>query len=103
MTITKFLSDAFRENTRCGRGDTHPLITLNIKKDTRTSDFKSNDPIPEFLRSQFLYIYLKCPQGITYNPCPESCGECPAQKHIFYLEINYAEQNGYFKILLVSV
>ena len=27
-------------------------------------------------------------------------GECPPQKHIFYLEINYAEQNGYLKTLI---
>ena len=26
--------------------------------------------------------------------------ECPPYKHIFYLEINYAEQNGYLKILI---
>ena len=30
-------------------------------------------------------------------------GECPPQKDIFYLEINYAEQNGYLKILIGSV
>ena len=27
-------------------------------------------------------------------------GEFPPLKHIFYLEINYAEQNGYLKILI---
>jgi hypothetical protein len=27
-------------------------------------------------------------------------GECPHQKHIFSLEINYAEQNGYLEILI---
>ena len=27
-------------------------------------------------------------------------GECPPQKHIFHLEINYAEQNGFLKILI---
>ena len=27
-------------------------------------------------------------------------GECPPQKHNFYLEINYGEQNGYLKILM---
>jgi hypothetical protein len=30
-------------------------------------------------------------------------GKCPPQKHIFYLEINYAEQNGYLKILIGCV
>ena len=30
-------------------------------------------------------------------------GECPPQKHTFYLEINYAEQNGYLKILIGCV
>jgi hypothetical protein len=30
-------------------------------------------------------------------------GECPAQKYIFYLEINYAEQNGYLKIFIGCV
>jgi hypothetical protein len=29
--------------------------------------------------------------------------ECPPQKHIFYLEINYAGQNGYLKILIGCV
>jgi hypothetical protein len=27
-------------------------------------------------------------------------GECPPQKHNFYLEINYAEENSYLKILI---
>jgi hypothetical protein len=30
-------------------------------------------------------------------------GECPPQQHIFYLEINYTEQNGYLKILIGCV
>ena len=30
-------------------------------------------------------------------------GECPPQKHIFYQEINYAEQNGYLKVLIGCV
>ena len=30
-------------------------------------------------------------------------GECPPQKDIFYFEINYAEQNGYLKILIGCV
>ena len=29
--------------------------------------------------------------------------ECPPQKHNFYLEINYAEQNGYLKIFIGCV
>jgi len=31
MTISKFRSDAFQENMRCG-GSIHPLITLNLTK-----------------------------------------------------------------------
>ena len=31
MTISKFLSGAFRKNTKCG-GGIHPLLTLNLKK-----------------------------------------------------------------------
>ena len=30
-------------------------------------------------------------------------GEYPPQKHNFYPEINYAEQNGYLKLLIGSV
>ena len=30
-------------------------------------------------------------------------GKCPPQKYMFYLEINYAEQNGYLKILIGRV
>jgi hypothetical protein len=30
-------------------------------------------------------------------------GELPPQKHIFYLEINYAVQHGYLKILIGCV
>ena len=30
-------------------------------------------------------------------------GDCPPQKHNFYLEINYAEQYGYLKILIGCV
>ena len=32
MAISKFLSDAFQENTRCGDGGIHNPITFNLKK-----------------------------------------------------------------------
>ena len=74
MAIPKILIYAFRENTRCN-GGIHPLITLNLKKGTRTSDFQSNELPPKFIRSPFPYK-LVCPPympGITYNSCPEIC------------------------------
>ena len=55
MATSKFLSDAFQENTRCvGDGVIHPPISLNLKKDNRTSDYQSNEPPPKFMLSPFL-------------------------------------------------
>jgi hypothetical protein len=48
------------------------------------------------------YKNLISPQGITCNPYPEGFGGV-SSKHNFYLEINCAEQNGYFKILIGCV
>ena len=45
------------------------------------------------------YINLICPQGITYNPCPEGCGGIVILKDIICGSFNYVEQNGYLKIL----
>ena len=60
-----------------------PPIALNFRKGTRTSDYQSNEPPPNFILSPFycrviyyhpFIVYLIYPQGITYNPCPEGCG-----------------------------
>ena len=38
IAISKFISDAFQENTRFRGGGIHTPITLNLKKGTKTSD-----------------------------------------------------------------
>ena len=38
----------------------HPLITLKLKKSTRTLDFQSNEPILKFLQLPFLYKLYIC-------------------------------------------
>ena len=101
MTIWKFLSDASRENSRCG-WDTTPQITQNLINGTITCDYQSNMPPTKFIRSPFLYISLICPQGITYNRCPEGCGVAII-KNIISGPFNYFEQNGYLKILIGCV
>ena len=50
MTIPKFLSDAFQENTRCrgGRG-IHTPIPLNVNTGFRNSYYQSNEPSLKFI------------------------------------------------------
>ena len=55
MAISKLISDALRENTRCRRS-IHLLITLNHKNYSITYDIQSNEPIPNFLESTFVFI-----------------------------------------------
>ena len=95
MAILEFLLDAFRENTRC---DIHPSITLNLKTDTRNSDYQFNEPPPKFIRSPFLYItYI--PPGHILQPLPWGLwGVCVILKNIISWPFNYVEQNGYLNI-----
>jgi len=44
------------------------------------------------------YTYLICPQGITYNPCPEGSREVVNLKDVISRPFNYVGQNGYLKI-----
>jgi hypothetical protein len=44
---------------------------------------------------------LYAPRAKLKSLALRDMGECPPQKHIFYLEINNAEQNGYLKILII--
>ena len=94
----KLLSDAF---TVWGGGCGCPPVTLT-KKATWTSDFQSNEPIPEFLRHPFHKNFI-CPHGITYNPCTEGCWRAVVLKNIISRLFNYAEQNDYLKILISCV
>ena len=101
MAISIFLSDASWEIQGMGGGypplitlnlkkDTsisdcqsyeHPPITLNLKKGTRTSDYQSNKPPPPpEVYSHPFYMYLICPQEITYNPCPEGSAGLSSSK-----------------------
>ena len=69
MAISKLKSDAFRENKRYVGGGIRPQVTLNLKKSTRTSDYKSNVPPTKLLRLPFLYIpYM--PPGYNLQPLP---------------------------------
>ena len=80
----------------------HPLITLNLKKGTRTSDYRSNEPFPKFIRSSFLYIpYM--PPGHNLQPLPRRSWGVFIIKNIISRPFNYVEQNGYFKILIRCV
>jgi hypothetical protein len=49
------------------------------------------------------YINLICPQGITYNPCTEGSEGVIILKDLISRTFNYAEQNGYLKILIGCV
>ena len=72
LVISKFLSDAFRENVNCvfvggGGGNIHRPITLNLIKDSRNSDYQSNEPPSKFILSPFLYKFY-IPPGHKLQP-----------------------------------
>ena len=46
---------------------------------------------------------LYAPRVELTTLAPRVMGECPPQKDIFHVEINYAEQNGYLRILIGCV
>ena len=101
IAISKLKSDAFRENTRCVCVDQgiHRPITLNLKKGTRTSDYRSNEPFPKFIRSSFLYIpYM--PPGHNLQPLPRRSWGVFIIKNIISRPFNYVEQNDDLKIWL---
>ena len=84
-------------------GRIHPLITLYLKEGTRTFDYRSNEPPPNFIRWPFLYK-PEMSQDITYNLWPEGCGRrVVILKDIIFGCFNYVEQNGYLKILIECV
>ena len=89
-----------REIQAVGVRGSHPLITMNLK---RALELLITNPM-SLLRSSYdhaLYTYLTCPQGTTYNPCPEGCGVVIS--NIVSEPFNYVEQNGYLKILIGCV
>jgi len=81
----------------CGGGGCPP-ITLNLEKDTRTSDYQSNEPPPKFIPLSFL-CKPYTPLGITYNPCPDRWGSCHPQSHNFLI-FQLRWTNGYLKFWL---
>jgi hypothetical protein len=101
MATSEFQSDTFRVYTRCGMG-IHPLITLNLNKSTRTSDFKSNDPIPIFLQLPFLRKPYMRP-GHNLQPLPRGHWGIVFLKNMISGPFNYAEQNSFLKILIGCV
>jgi hypothetical protein len=52
--------------------------------------FQSNKPFLKFHNA--FYKNLICPQGITYNPCPERCGGNVFLKDIFSRYLNNVEK-----------
>ena len=54
----------------------------------------------KFIQSPFLYLYLICPQDITWTLAPENCGGGVILKDIISGPFNYIGKNGYFKILI---
>ena len=74
IALSKFLSDAFRENTRYGRGEgIHPAITLNLESALKLLISNPMSPLRSLYDHSF-YINLICPQGITWNPRLEGSG-----------------------------
>ena len=78
MAISIFLSDVSCINTRCGGGDIHPSITLNIKYALERLTFNILIFPPKFIRAPFLHIPCM-PPGHTL------------------------QQNGYLKMLIRCV
>ena len=62
-----------------------PPIALNLKKNTKTSDYQSNVPPPKFIRSPFLDIPY-APPGNNLQPLPWGLwggGGCHSERHNF--------------------
>ena len=76
---------------------------LTIKKGISPLNLQSNEPFLKFLQQWFLYkSYM--PPGHNLQPWPwRLWGSLLLKKHNFFVEINYAEQNGYLKILMGCV
>ena len=56
-------------------------------------------PFSSFYDKDF-HKNLICPQGITYNPCPEDSGGSVLLKGIISWTLNCVEQNSHLKILI---
>ena len=106
MAISKFRSDKFRESTRFGCG-IHPLITFNLEKDTRSSDYQYNEPVPKFIRSPFS-IYLIMPPGLYLQPLPWGLWggggghfrQCHLQRLKIHEPSNHVGQSSYIQIFI---
>ena len=97
ITISKFLSDTFWENTSWeGRGVIHPLITLNLKKGIKTSDYQPNEPIRS---TTTLSIKFYMPQVNNLQPLPRGRRGVVNLKDIISGPFKYVKQNGYLKVL----
>ena len=65
-----------------GEGGCCPLISLTLKKSTRTSDYQSISPLRSIYHHPF-YKNLISLQNIAYNPGPEGCGGIVSSKTQF--------------------
>ena len=86
-----------------GGGGSCPSVTLTFKKSSRTSDYQSNELPSQVYMTNISIKSLYVSQGITYNPCPECFGCGGGGLHPLRLisgPFNYAEQNGYLKIVI---
>ena len=73
-----------------------------IKKGTSPYNFQSNEPFLSFYVNAF-YKHLICPQGISYNPCPEGFKGFVILKDLISITFSYVEQNDYLKIFIECV
>ena len=102
MAISKFWLDVFGEMVGVEGVLTAFQLLSTIKRTITLSISNPMSPFWSFYDNAF-YENLICPLGITYNPCPEGCEGVVILKDLISRTFNYAEQNGYLKILIGCV
>ena len=97
MAISKFLFYVFGEMVSVRGGLVALQVLSTVKKGTTiTLSIR-------FTTTLSIKKNLRCPKGITYNPCPEGCRGSFILKDIISGPFNYVEPNVYLKILMGCV
>ena len=102
MAISKFnLTRLGKVRGAGGRGSTLPSLWISVRALNALIRNLIN-PLRSLYDHPF-YINLICPQGLIYNPCPGWSRGVFILKYKISGPSNYAEQNGYVKILIGCV
>ena len=101
-SLLLFLFLMFEIQGVCVGEGIYPLITLNLKKGTKTSDYQSNGPNPKFLGSPFLYMPYMPPGDNLTTLALRALGGGVILKGVISRPFMYIKHNGYVIILIGS-